>query len=97
MCIRDRDIEIALSDKINPNYISAVSSKENDETKQIVVREEQSGSKNALIKVYTLSYTNGKWIIHPEWKLAAKEIPVTDSLLNTNDTTVIHNNLPSAF
>ena len=92
-----QDIEIALSDKINPNYISAVSSKENDETKQIVVREEQSGSKNALIKVYTLSYTNGKWIIHPEWKLAAKEIPVTDSLLNTNDTTVIHNNLPSAF
>ncbi|GAB2814207.1 M56 family metallopeptidase [Ferruginibacter profundus] len=49
-------------------------------TKQIIVKEEQSGSKNSVVKVYTVSFINGQWVIVPEWMLAAKEIP-SDSLL----------------
>ena len=48
-------------------------------TKQVVVKEEQSGSKNATVKVYTLAYIDNQWVIIPEWMLAAKEVPV-DSL-----------------
>jgi len=53
--------------------------KENTPTRQVVVKEEQSGSKNATVKVYTLAYIDNQWVIIPEWMLAAKEVPV-DSL-----------------
>lgn len=48
--------------------------------KQIVIREEQSGSKNAVLKVYNVIFKDGKWILQPQWKLAAKEINLADSL-----------------
>lgn len=94
-----KDIEhkaASLSDEINHNYIIPAAVQENDGAKQIVVREEQSGSKNAMVKVYTLSFTNGKWELHPEWKLAAKENAAADSLRNT-DTSIPLNNLQTAY
>ncbi len=67
------------------NILTPVSLTENDAAKQIVIREEESGSKNAVLKVYNVIFKDGKWIIQPQWKLAAKEINPADSLL-LNDT-----------
>jgi hypothetical protein len=61
-----------------------------------VVREELSGSKNAMVKVYTISFTNGKWVLRPEWKLAAKETTAADSLRNI-DTSIPLHNLQTAY
>lgn len=77
----------ALAQDIEENFATPAAVQENNATRQIVIREEQSGSKNAVVKVYTLSFVNGKWVLQPEWKLAAKEIPVRDSL-NKIDTSL---------
>jgi beta-lactamase regulating signal transducer with metallopeptidase domain len=63
-------------DNIN---VTPVAFRDSIPTRQIIVKEEQSGSKNAIVKVYTVSLINGQWVIVPEWILAAKEIPA-DSL-----------------
>jgi beta-lactamase regulating signal transducer with metallopeptidase domain len=76
----------AMSAEINNNYIVPAALEENDASKQIVVREQQSGSKNAMVKVYTISFKNGQWVLRPEWKLAAKEISIADSLHNIDST-----------
>lgn len=60
-----------------------VALKENIPTKQVVVKEEHSGSKNATVKVYTLAFIDNEWRIIPEWMLAAKEIPVDSSIPTT--------------
>ncbi len=71
----------------NINKITPVAFKEINpaNTKQVIVKEEQSGSKNAVVKVYTLSLINGEWVVVPEWMLAAKEVRI-DSLRIITDT-----------
>lgn len=65
-----------------------VALKETITTKQIIVQEEESGSKNATLKVYTISFIDGEWVLMPEWMLTAKEIN-SDSLQNKIDTSLI--------
>jgi beta-lactamase regulating signal transducer with metallopeptidase domain len=72
----------------NENIITPISIKENDATRQIVVKEEQSGSKNATVKVYTLAFINDEWVLIPEWMLFAKEVS-SDSLLTKKDSSLI--------
>ncbi len=74
-----------LSEEIANNLITHVSLQENEALRQIVVREEQSGSENATLKVYNVIFKDGKWRLLPQWKLAAKEIILSDSSLT--DTT----------
>lgn len=50
---------------------------ENDASRQIIIKEEGSGA--ASVKVYYVSYEDGKWILKPEWAITAKEIMI-DSL-----------------
>ena len=50
---------------------------ENDASSQIIIKEEGSGA--ASVKVYYVSYEDGKWILKPEWAITAKEIMI-DSL-----------------
>ncbi|MGG9963785.1 M56 family metallopeptidase [Ferruginibacter sp. SUN106] len=71
--------------------VTPVAFRDSVPTRQIIVKEEQSGSKNAVVKVYTVSFINGQWVIVPDWILSAKEIP-TDSLLLpvTADSAVIN-------
>jgi bla regulator protein blaR1 len=69
-----------LAEGIEQNFVTPVAILENDAAKQIVVREEQSGSKNAVLKVYNVIFKDGKWILQPQWKLTAKEITAADSL-----------------
>jgi hypothetical protein len=76
----------ALSKQFEESFATPATLQENDATRQIVIKEEQSGSKNATVKVYTLMFANGKWILQPEWKLAAAELP--DSLNKLMDTTI---------
>lgn len=76
----------AMAAEINNSYIIPAALEENDASKQIVVREQLSGSKNEMVKVYTVTFKNGQWVLRPEWKLAAKEISITDSLHNIDST-----------
>lgn len=72
------------------NYtVTPVAFPENIPTKQIIVREEQSGSKNTTVKVYTLSFINGEWVIVPEWMMAAKEIKADSLYTNLNDSSLL--------
>ncbi|MEP7237659.1 MAG: M56 family metallopeptidase [Ferruginibacter sp.] len=70
----------ALADE---NLAFTVAAKENDGARQIIIKEEGSGS--ASVKVYYLSFVNGKWVLQPEWVLTAKEMLI-DSLSEKIDT-----------
>ncbi len=65
------------------DFAMPVAIQENDEARQIIVKEESSGS--ASVKVYYLGFENGQWVLKPEWSLSAKEIS-TDSVLKKMDS-----------
>lgn len=65
---------IKLSEKIQENFVTPVAFTESENSRQIIVREEQSGSKTTSIKVYRVILENGQWIVKPEWMMAAKEV-----------------------
>ena len=54
-----------------------ITTQQNDVARQIIIKEEGSGS--ASVKVYYLSFENGKWILQPEWVITANEI-IIDSI-----------------
>ena len=78
-----------LAAQMDENFVSPVALKESDTIRQIIIKEEHSGSKNATLKVYTVSFINGEWVLIPEWMLAAKEVNA-DTLQNKIDTTHIN-------
>ena len=78
-----------LAAQMDENFVSPVALKESDAIRQIIIKEEHSGSKNATLKVYTVSFINGEWVLIPEWMLAAKEVNA-DTLQNKIDTTHIN-------
>lgn len=70
-----------------PYKITPVSLLKNDAARQIIIKEESSGSSNASIKVYYLSFENGEWVLVPEWALTANEkqldsVPVKSTASN---------------
>lgn len=62
---------------VDINYALPVATQENDAARRIIIKEEGSGSSS--VKVYYLSFENGKWVLQPEWVITAKEI-IMDSL-----------------
>ena len=62
---------------IDLNYARPATTTENDAARRIIIKEEGSGT--ASVKVYYLTFVDGKWVLQPEWVLTAKEIMV-DSL-----------------
>ena len=79
----------AISDKALASLdIHPVSFQETGNTRQIIVREEQSGSKAAVIKVYRLINLNGEWVMQPEWMLSAQEraLDSTSRIIDTIGT-----------
>lgn len=64
-----------------------VTIKENDGERQIIIKEESSGSKKSSVKVYRLIFENNHWIIVPEWMATANEI-ITDSSAMKKDSTM---------
>lgn len=68
---------------LNVNFVLPVAITENDATRQIIVKEEGSGA--ASVKVYYLTFENGKWILQPEWVITANEI-ITDTITGKTDS-----------
>lgn len=76
-----------LTERLSQDFIMPVTVKENDATREIVIKEETSGTRSVAIKVYQLRFENGAWVLQPEWKLSAKEI-IADSLTKKWDNGV---------
>lgn len=68
-----------------PEYAQSIAIKENDAGRQIIIKEESSGSKTSTVKVYRLTFANGLWQMIPEWMATAKEI-ATDSTGKRTDS-----------
>ncbi len=68
---------------IDLNYAKPITATENDAARQIIIKEE--GSSGATIKVYNLSFEDGKWILQPEWIISSKAIMI-DSLNSKADS-----------
>ncbi len=66
------------SDEVSKDFVTPIVEKENDAARQVIVKEESSGSRSASIKVYWLRFENGKWVLQPDWMATAME--------NTGDT-----------
>ncbi len=75
--------ENILAKQPEQNFAMPVTLQENDEARQVIIKEESSGS--ASVKVYYLGFENGQWVLKPEWTLSAKEISA-DSVLKKMDT-----------
>jgi len=74
-----------ITKELEDYYAMPVAVKENDAARQIIIKEESSGSNNASVKVFYLVFENGQWVLKPEWMLSAKEIS-PDSFLKKMDT-----------
>lgn len=70
---------------VEVNIAQPVTLTENDAARQIIIKEEGSGT--ASVKVYYLSFENGQWVLQPEWAITAQKI-VNDSLhIKTDSST----------
>ena len=65
------------------NFAKPIAAIGNDAARQIIIKEEGSGT--ASVKVYYLTFEDGKWVLQPEWVLTAKEI-IIDSLAGKIDS-----------
>jgi hypothetical protein len=76
-----------ISKAMEESFATPATIVENDAARQIIIREEQSGSKNTTLKIYTLLFKDGKWQLQPQWKLTAKEVLPEDSteLIDSSD------------
>ncbi len=63
--------------ELEMNYALPVSISENDADREIIIKEEGSGSSS--VTTYHLSYINGKWVLQPGWVITAQELKL-DSL-----------------
>lgn len=81
------DNAAAVAENAQQYIVTPVALTENDATRQIIVKEEQSGSKNASVKVYEMRFENGQWIIQPEW-MASMKGKIADSLRRMIDTSI---------
>jgi hypothetical protein len=77
VCKPEPKIEETIETQPELNFAKPITVTENDAARQIIVTEEGSGT--ASVKVYYLSFEDGKWILQPEWVMTAKEIKA-DSL-----------------
>jgi len=84
--------KVAEENQLDIATVIPVSIKENDAARQIIIKEESSGSSS--VKVYYLSFENGQWVLQPEWIVTAKEIMI-DSLSGKIDS--LNNRLKRIF
>jgi bla regulator protein blaR1 len=59
---------------VDDNFTMPAALKQNDATKQVIIQEEQSGSRTATVTVYEVKFINGEWVIQPQLKATAKEV-----------------------
>ena len=68
-----------------------IAEKTNNGSRQIVIKEESSGLKSSTVKVYWLKFENGKWVLQPDWMLAARKIEHADSTYMFHDSSMQRN------
>ncbi len=76
-----------IAERVREDYVMPATIQENDATRQVIIKEESSGSKSASVKVYWLRFKKGKWVLEPDWMAAAKEI-APDPLAKKQDSGV---------
>ena len=64
----------AVVEKATLEFIVPVALKEADNEKEVMIKEEVSGSNATAVKVYKLKFQNGQWVLVPEWMATAKEV-----------------------
>ena len=75
------------AEKITEDFAMPVTVKENDATREIVIKEEASGSNSASVRVYRLSYQNGNWRLQPQMMVTANAL-LPNSLPGKKDSGV---------
>ncbi len=73
-----------LAESISTEFAMPATTKENDATREIVIKEESSGSRSSYVKVYQLSFQDGKWILQPKIMITANALN-PDSLSGKKD------------
>jgi beta-lactamase regulating signal transducer with metallopeptidase domain len=68
------------------DFAIPVVEKENDADRQIIIKEESSGTKTSSVKAYRISFENGQWVLTPEWIATARE-NLMDSMSRKADST----------
>ena len=81
-----------LIEENSPEGFSLATFSDEQLTKQVIVQEEASGSKTSTLKVYTLVFKNGEWVMVPGWMATSRLLPV-DSLPQAGDSTLIRQTL----
>jgi beta-lactamase regulating signal transducer with metallopeptidase domain len=75
-----------IAENAQQDFAMPVVQTENDvPVQQMVVKEEQSGSKSSSVKVYQLRVVNGQWVVQPEWMASARD-KFADSVRKALDT-----------
>ncbi|MBL7703462.1 MAG: M56 family metallopeptidase [Ferruginibacter sp.] len=82
--IPDNEEAEATTSPLELNFAKPMAATENDAAKQIIITEEGSGGA-VTVKVYQLSFEDGKWILQPELVVAKKEM-IIDSAKNKADS-----------
>lgn len=72
------DAETEAAAPLELNFAKPMASTENDAARQIIITEEGSGGA-VSVKVYHLSFEDGKWILQPELVMSKKEMTIDSS------------------
>ena len=76
-----------MAENFTEDFAMPVTIQENDATREIIIREESSGSTSASVKVYQLRYQDGQWLLQPQMMVTANPI-IVDSLPGKKDNKV---------
>lgn len=75
----DDAVETETASPLELNFAKPMAANENDAAKQIIITEEGSGG-TVSVKVYQLSFEDGKWILQPELVVNGAKETTTDSV-----------------
>lgn len=75
-----------IANETEREFAIPVTIRENNAERQIIIKEESSGSLGSSVKVYRLVFDNGQWRIIPVWMATAKEM-ANDSIGKKTDST----------
>lgn len=81
----ENDVETEAIAMSELNFAKPMATTDNDATRQIIVTEEGSGGA-VTVKIYQLSFEDGKWILQPELVLSKKEMLPDSAKTNKPDT-----------
>jgi beta-lactamase regulating signal transducer with metallopeptidase domain len=67
--------------------LQPVSYNDADLEKDVIIEEQEAGSDTKVMRVYTMKFKNGQWILLPKWKATAQKVEIDmDSLRLVKDS-----------